>query len=143
MKFTHQDLPNIGITFKWRNYLKAEEIGSIINQMIKYKTFIQREVLVGVLLIKYCTNINLDDFNEKFGKQADVEIYNHFSENGLIPLLKENIINYNLIDIGYKEETDLVSIINDFLKSVNKKIPNNIEQIITQSVEKINGNIDK
>ena len=113
MKLTQKDLPNIGINFKWKNCLTAEEIGTIIMGMKKYKTFIQREVLKSVLLVKLCTDIELqEDIN-------DVEIYNLYTDMGLIPLLKENIVNYNLIDIGYQEETSFNVVINDFLKSVN------------------------
>lgn len=142
MNISSKNLPNVEIQFNWKNSLKAEEIGSIINQMIKYKTFIQREVLVGVCLIKLCTDIDLTEF-DKFEKQADIEIYNYYTDNGIIPLLKENIINYDLIEKGYKEETSLNKIVDNFLNSVNQKIPNNMEQIISQTLEKINGDINK
>ena len=142
MNISSKNLPNVEIQFNWKNSLKAEEIGLIINQMIKYKTFIQREVLVGVCLIKLCTDIDLTEF-DKFEKQADIEIYNYYTDNGIIPLLKENITNYDLIEKGYKEETSLNKIVDNFLNSVNKKIPNNMEQIISQTLEKINGDINK
>lgn len=101
------------------NGLLIEQIQSIAHQMLEREDFIQRELCKGVLLIKFCTDIDC-------GELEDFELYNKYSQDGTIEFLKDNIPNTYLIDeyVAF-EENPMHGIRNDvkvFLEATSKTL---------------------
>ncbi|MEG0900166.1 MAG: hypothetical protein RSD67_05305 [Oscillospiraceae bacterium] len=112
-----------GIEFRYNNFLLAEEVMSIVEQMENYDNYMAREIVKGVLLIKFCTNIPTENME-------DLQLYNMYVANGIINFLEENIININSIDKNIEYNNSVAKSVNTFLtnaftllEKVEKKIP--------------------
>lgn len=103
-------------------YLKTSEINTIINNMIKQESYLTAIISRDMLILQYCTDLNIADENGDIGWTFD--IYDKYKEEGIIrDVLNE--INENdllLIDECYQHETSLNVIVKEFLDEASKKI---------------------
>lgn len=103
-------------------YLKTSEINTIINNMIKQESYLTAIISRDMLILQYCTDLNIADENGDIDWTFDT--YDKYKEEGIIrDVLNE--INENdllLIDECYQHETSLNVIVKEFLDEASKKI---------------------
>lgn len=112
---TSTDLVDIGIEFKWNNYLTTGELRYIAIEMLKCEDYLSREITKGALIVGLQTNINVEEMDYN-------QIYDMYCQNGLIPQLLEDIINVDLIDKSVKFEDTIANKVGMFLDNLSKKI---------------------
>lgn len=104
------------LDFNFKNYLTAEEITSIATQMLERDNYMHREIVKGVLLVAFCTDIKIDETLD------DMETYNIYTKNGVIEFLKSYVSNLYLVEEYVKNSENINAVISDFLKGINKTI---------------------
>lgn len=124
-------------------YLKTSEINTIINNMIKQESYLTAIISRDMLILQYCTDLNIADENGDIGWTFD--IYDKYKEEGIIrDVLNE--INENdllLIDECYQHETSLNVIVKEFLDEASKKIDGYTNGVGLQKVLKELQNVNQ
>ena len=113
-----------------KKYLSITEIQSIINEILKYDTYIQRIIVRDILILYYCTNLNLKDDNDNI--DATFDTYDKYKLDGTIEKVLSKINEEDLLMINeaiYYE---------DSIKNIIKEISNNLNDKISNYIENIN-----
>ena len=124
----HENLTK-GIMIK--PYLTIAELNTIVIDLKEKKTAIERHFAKIVMLIDFCSNIDIT------GMKAD-EVYDLASELGLIEVFQIYLTEYHTIDEIIKSDESIYNVI--------KEISDNLTPQIHEAMKKIgdgNGLIDK
>jgi len=106
-----------------KNNLNVGEIAGIVIQMLNYDSYIQRQMVKNIAILKLCTDIeNIQD---------DDASYDYYFGIGLVDEVLDNVKNEYLVDMQLEEEL-----------SVGKSI-RNIEKNINMFLQKANDTMDK
>lgn len=105
-----------------KTHLKASEINAIIENMKKQDTYLTAIISRDMLILQYCTDLNIADENGDIGWTFD--IYDKYKENGDIEKVLSQIDENDLllIDECYQHETGMNVIFKEFLDGLNQKI---------------------
>lgn len=126
-----------------KKYLKISEINAIVNNMIEQDTYLTAIMSRDMLILQYCTDLNIADENGDIG--WTFETYDKYKEDGTInEVLSE--INENdllLIDECYQHETSLNVIVKEFLDEASKKIDGYTNGVDLQKVLKELQNVNQ
>ena len=80
-------------------YLSYSQIQQIVNAVIKFDSWAERQQNIDILVLYHATNIS----------KENIELYSHdqWLQSGVISSVKSNIVNYNKIEeaIQYTEST--------------------------------------
>lgn len=101
-------------------YLKTSEINTIINNMIKQESYLTAIISRDMLILQYCTDLNIADENGDIGWTFD--IYDKYKEDIEEVLSKVDENDLLLIDECYQHETSLSVIVKEYLDEISKKI---------------------
>lgn len=126
-----------------KTYLKSSEINAIVNNMIEQNTYLTAIMSRDMLILQYCTDLNIADENGDIGWTFDT--YDKYKEEGIIDKVLSEI-NENdllLIDECYQHETSLSVIAKEFLDEVSKKIDGYTNGVDLQKVLKELQNVNK
>lgn len=123
-----------------KTYLKPSEINAIVNNMIEQDTYLTAIMSRDMLILQYCTDLNIADENGDIG--WTFAIYDKYKEDGTINEVL-NEINENdllLIDECYQHEISTNVILKEFLDGLNKKIDKygkefNLQKMLNQMKE--------
>lgn len=107
----------MGIT---KNYLKTSEINAIVNNMVEQNTYLTAIMSRDMLILQYCTDLNIADENGDIGWTFDT--YDKYKEDIEKTLSEINENDLLLIDECYQHETSLTAIVKEFLDEASKKI---------------------
>lgn len=114
---------NDEIEIELKPYLLAEEITSIAENMLKEDNYMTREMVKGILLIHYCTNIEVK--KDKSGNVIiNAEEYDIYNTNGLIELIENNVNELDLIKIEeyIQYQESMSNVLKYFCKNIEDKI---------------------
>lgn len=103
-----------------QTHLKSSEINAIIENMKKQDTYLNAIISRDMLILQYCTDLNIADENGDIGWTFD--IYDKYKEDIEEVLNKVDENDLLLIDECYQHETSLNVIVKEFLDEASKKI---------------------
>lgn len=103
----------LGQEVKIKPYLVTSEIASIVYQMKEYDSYIKREMVKGLCILNFCTDINVKD-----------EDYDLYRANGIIDSVMNEIKEEDLllIDEAIYHEDSVNKTIKDFCDGMNKNL---------------------
>lgn len=103
----------LGMEVEIKNYLTTGEINSIVEQMLEYDNYIQREMVRGLCILKFCTNIEVDDEN-----------YDLYRANKIISVVMDEINEEDLllIDETICNKESINKIIKDFCNGIDRNL---------------------
>ena len=113
-----------------KKYLSITEIQSIINEILKYDTYIQRIIIRDILILYYCTNLNLKDDNDNI--DATFDTYDKYKLDGTIEKVLSKINEEDLLMINE------AICYEDSIKNIIKEISNNLNDKISNYIKNIN-----
>lgn len=113
-----------------KKYLSITEIQSIINEILKYDTYIQRIIVRDILILYYCTNLNLKDDNDNI--DATFNTYDKYKLDGTIEKVLSKINEEDLLMINE------AICYEDSIKNIIKEISNNLNDKISNYIKNIN-----
>lgn len=90
------------------DYLTYAEIQVIVNGIIKFNTWSERQTNIDMLVLNFATDIGAEKLQE-IGHEA-------FLESGLIDAVNNHIVNYTQIYEGIRYTESIVKALNDIVK---------------------------
>lgn len=124
-----------------KNYLKTSEINAIVNNMVEQNTYLTAIMSRDMLILQYCTDLNIADENGDIGWTFDT--YDKYKEDIEEVLSKVDENDLLLIDECYQHETSLNVIVKEFLDEASKKIDDYTNGVDLQKVLKELQNVNK
>lgn len=117
-----------------KKYLKISEINAIVNNMVEQNTYLTAIMSRDMLILQYCTDLNIADENGDIG--WTFETYDKYKESGIINEVLNEIDENDLllIDECYQHETSLSIIVKEFLDEASKKIDSYTNGVDLQKV---------
>lgn len=90
------------------DYLTYAEIQVIVNSIIKFNTWSERQTNIDMLVLNFATDIGAEKLQE-IGHEA-------LLESGLIDAVNNHIVNYTQIYEGIRYTESIVKALNDIVK---------------------------
>lgn len=90
------------------DYLTYAEIQVIVNSIIKFNTWSERQTNIDMLVLNFATDIGAENLQE-IGHEA-------LLESGLIDAVNNHIVNYTQIYEGIRYTESIVKALNDIVK---------------------------
>lgn len=117
-----------------RNYLTAEELIFIVENILKAETEVEKEIIkIGII-----AQLLIEDLEER---DTCNEYFDIVFENGID--FSREVVNYYMIDKIVEKENSLYSIIKSLIESLEdsiKDLPNEMQKIDFKEIsDKING----
>lgn len=117
-----------------RNYLTAEELIFIVENILKAETEVEKEIVkIGII-----AQLLIEDLEER---DSCNEYFDIVFENGID--FSREVVNYYMIDKIVEKENSLYSIIKSLIESLEdsiKDLPNEMQKIDFKEIsDKING----
>lgn len=119
-----------------KNHLLIDEIRSIANNMLDESDFITREMIKGISLVHFCTDIEVE--KSKDGSIIiDKNNYDLYNTNGIIAEIENTVDEKDLylIDEYIMKEESVNKIVKDFCDNITQTIDDkskniNLEQMV-------------
>lgn len=117
-----------------KKYLKTSEINTIVNDMLKQKTYLQAILSRDMMILYFCTDLNLLDKDGNI--DATFEAYDKYKEDGTITEVLNEIDENDLllIDECYQNEISMNVSVKEFLDDLSKKIDKYAKGINLQKI---------
>ena len=124
-----------------KSYLTIAELNTIVIDLKEKKTAIERHFSKIVLLMDFCSNIDIT------GMKAD-EVYNLASELGLIEVFQIYLTEYNTIDEIIKSDESIYNVIKEISDSLLPQINEALKNIgdgtgLLNKFKGVIGNVNK
>lgn len=124
-----------------KSHLKLSEINAIVNNMVEQDTYLTAIMSRDMLILQYCTDLNIADENGDIGWTFDT--YDKYKEDIEKTLSEINENDLLLIDECYQHETGLNVIVKEFLDEASKKIDGYANGVDLQKVLKELQNVNQ
>ena len=130
------NMVDTGKGYKIKPHLSPDEIVTIAQNMLDEKDYMTRQMIKGIFLVHFCTDIDVKIEDGNIVVEKDV--YERLNQNGVINDVENTINEMDLwmIDdyINYEEST--TKVIKDFCDNVNEKIDKYSDKINTENIIK-------